>query len=77
VVQRIGVYPYTSLKYHTLLVAALVSNYEAGGTFEDLALVVNAPTTVVPHRTILSVDAFSLRLTMEGTVIRVAGSAVG
>jgi hypothetical protein len=58
-------YPYTSLKYHTLLVAVLVSNYEAGAAFEELALVVDAPATIVPHRTILAVDVFSLRLTTE------------
>jgi hypothetical protein len=56
-------YPTTSLKYHTLLVAALVDCYESGLTFGDLALVVAPPDAVVPHRTIYADDDFSLRLT--------------
>lgn len=56
-------YPYTSLKYHTLLVAALVQAYESSVTFTDLALVVDPPETVVPHRTVFASDAFALRLT--------------
>jgi len=32
-------YPYTSLKYHTLLVAALLDNYRAGHSFDELSLV--------------------------------------
>lgn len=58
-------YPYTSLKYHTLLVAALVDAYDSGAAFEDLALVVDPPEQVIPHRTIFSTDGFSLRLTPD------------
>jgi hypothetical protein len=36
-------YPYTSLKYHTLLAAALLDNYRAGHGFEDLFLTVDPP----------------------------------
>jgi hypothetical protein len=39
-------YPYSSLQYHTLLVAALLNNYRAGHTFADLSLVATAPDTV-------------------------------
>lgn len=57
-------YPYTSVKYHTLLAAALLSNYRAGHTFEDLCLVVDDPTAnPVPHRTIIQTDHVHLRLT--------------
>ena len=55
-------YPYTSLKYHTLLVAALLDNYRAGQEFADLLLVVDPPDKCVPHRTIFTSDQFSLRL---------------
>ena len=59
-------YPYTSVKYHVLLAAALVSNYEAGASFEDLFLVVDDPdAAVVPHRTVLATPAVSLRVTHE------------
>lgn len=40
-------YPYTSLKYHTLLAAALLDNYRAGHEFADLWLVVDPPTATV------------------------------
>ena len=43
-------YPYTSLKYHTLLVAALLDNYRDGHEFGDLLLVVDRPGEIVPHR---------------------------
>ncbi|MFC7021161.1 MULTISPECIES: hypothetical protein [Haloarcula] len=57
-------YPYTSIKYHTLLAAALLSNYRAGASFEDLCLVVDdAHDDPVSHRTILHTDYASLRLT--------------
>jgi hypothetical protein len=36
-------YPYTSVKFHTLLVSALLDNYRAGHAFEDLFLVATAP----------------------------------
>lgn len=56
-------YPYTSLKYHTLLVAALVSNYRADNAFEDLWLVADPPDEVTPHRTVFSGETFNLRIT--------------
>jgi len=34
-------YPYTSVKYHTLLAAALLSNYRGGASFDELFLVVD------------------------------------
>ena len=39
-------YPYTSLKYHTLLVAALLDNYRAGYAFDELFVVVSSPDDV-------------------------------
>ncbi|SDY91019.1 hypothetical protein [Halopenitus persicus] len=41
--------PYSSLKYHVLLVAGLLDAYRAGHVFDDLFLVVE-PTTDVPPR---------------------------
>jgi hypothetical protein len=59
-------YPYTSLKYHVLLAAALLSNYRAGATFEELYLVVDNPDKVVtPHRTVLEAGPVSLRVTAD------------
>lgn len=74
-------YPYTSLKFHTLLAAALLDNYRAGYAFDELYLVADPPTgvtapnvdpvryegeaSVVPHRTVLSTSVFSLRITGE------------
>jgi hypothetical protein len=58
-------YPYTSLKYHTLLVAALLDNYRAGSEFDNLLLVVDAPDTIVPHRTIYAGEQFALRITAD------------
>jgi hypothetical protein len=64
-------YPYTSLKFHTLLTAALVDNYRAGCGFEELYLVVDraedaeAEPRVVPHRTVLAMPTFALRITGE------------
>jgi hypothetical protein len=74
-------YPYTSLKFHTLLAAALLDNYRAGYAFDELFLVADPPTgvtapnvdpnqyegeaSVVPHRTVLSTSVFSLRITGE------------
>ena len=55
-------YPYTSLKYHTLLVAALLDNYCAGHEFADLLLVVDDAEEIVPHRTVYAGDRFSLRI---------------
>jgi hypothetical protein len=56
-------FPYTSLKYHVLLAAALLSNYHAGASFEDLRLVVDDSSTVVAHRTVFTSSVVSLRLT--------------
>lgn len=58
-------YPYTSLKFHTLLAAALLDNYRAGFEFDDLFLVADEPGVVVPHRTVLSTSEFGLRVTGE------------
>ena len=55
-------YPYTSLKYHTLLVAALLDNYRNGHEFEELLLVVDSADEVVPHRTIYADEYFTLRI---------------
>lgn len=55
-------HPYTSLKYHTLLVAALLDNYRAGWAFDDLSLVVDRPDAIVPFRTIFADERFSLRI---------------
>lgn len=56
-------YPYTSLKYHTLLTAALLDTYRAGFAFEDLYLRVTPPDDLTPHRTLLKTPQFGLRLT--------------
>lgn len=58
-------YPYTSLKYHTLLVAALLDNYQDGTAFSNLALAVDLPAAVTPFRTIYMGDRFSLRIDAE------------
>ena len=64
-------YPYTSLKFHTLLTAALVDNYRAGYGFDELYLVVDqaedeeTDPRVVPHRTVLLMPSFLLRITGE------------
>ena len=55
-------YPYTSLKYHTLLVAALLDNYRDGHEFADLHLVVDDAEQIVPHRTVYAGDRFALRI---------------
>lgn len=43
-------YPYTSLKYHTLLVAVLLDNYRSGHEFADFRLVVDDADEIVPHQ---------------------------
>lgn len=58
-------YPYTSLKYHALLVAALLDNYCAGNDFEDLLLVVDDADTIVAHRTVYAGERFALRVATE------------
>jgi len=55
-------YPYTSLKYHTLLVASLLDNYCAGHEFSMLQLVVDDAETIVPHRTVYVGEDFALRI---------------
>ncbi|MFC7135266.1 MULTISPECIES: hypothetical protein [Salinibaculum] len=61
-------HPYTSLKYHTLLVGALYHAYRQGATFGDLTLAVDASEHVVPYRTVFAGDSFSLRITPETAV---------
>jgi len=59
-------YPYTSLKYHTLLAAALLDNYRAGFGFEELFVAVEEPDgPVTPHRTVLSLPRVRLCVTGE------------
>jgi hypothetical protein len=62
-------YPFTSVKYHTLLAAALLDNYRAGHDFEDLYLAVSEhgpeDPVVVPHRTVLTTPWFALHVTGE------------
>jgi len=59
-------YPYTSLKYHTLLVAALLDNYRAGFGFGELFFVVEESAgSVTPHRTVLSLPEARLCVTGE------------
>ncbi|ELY30415.1 hypothetical protein C499_04078 [Halogeometricum borinquense DSM 11551] len=64
-------YPYTSLKFHTLLTAALVDNYREGYGFDELYLVVDqagdeqTDPRAVPHRTVLLMPSFGLRVTGE------------
>ena len=55
-------YPYTSLKYHTLLTAALLDNYRAGHDFAELRLVVDDAEKIVPHRTVYAGSHFALRV---------------
>jgi len=58
-------YPYTSLKYHTLLVAALLDNYRAGHEFADLRLVVDEAGEIIPHRTVYVGEQFALRIARD------------
>lgn len=58
-------YPYTSLKYHTLLVAALVDTYRDGAAFDELYLCADPADEITPHRTVFSNDRFSLRIDDE------------
>ena len=55
-------YPYTSLKYHTLLVAALLDNYRADHEFGGLRLVIDRANEIVPHRTVYAGEEFALRI---------------
>jgi hypothetical protein len=63
-------FPTTSVKYHTLLVAALLDNHRAGDAFEELWLAVTShdpgeAATVVPHRTVLVTPWFAVHVTAE------------
>jgi hypothetical protein len=58
-------YPYTSLKYHTLLVAALLDNYRDGHAFDEVLLIVDDPGEITALRTIYSGNRFSLRIDTE------------
>jgi len=55
-------YPYTSLKYHTLIVASLVHAYRNDHGFDDLYLTVDNSDKRYAHQTIYSGDGFSLRI---------------
>jgi len=55
-------YPYTSLKYHTLLVAALLDNYRTGHESADLLQVVDRAGEIVPDRTVYAGEDFALRI---------------
>lgn len=55
-------HPCTSLKYHTLLVAALLDNYRAGHAFADLRLIAAPADEIVPYRTVLDSERFTLRI---------------
>ena len=55
-------YPYTSLKYHTLLVAALFDNYRDDTEFSNLHMVVDDADEIVPHRTVYAGQEFALRI---------------
>ena len=58
-------HPYTSLKFHTLLVAALLDNYRADHKFSDLRLIVDQPSEVVPFRTVFDGERFAFRIGVE------------
>lgn len=58
-------HPYTSLKYHTLLVGALLDNYRAGNDFDTLRLVVDPVGEIVPFRTVFDGDRFGLRIAAD------------
>jgi hypothetical protein len=58
-------HPYTSLKYHTLLVAAILDNYRDGHAFSDLQLIVDPAGEIVPFRTIFDGDRVTLRIDAE------------
>jgi hypothetical protein len=58
-------HPYTSLKYHTLLVVSLLDVYRAGHAFSDLHLVVDSTGALVPYRTVFIGERFALRVDVE------------
>lgn len=60
-------YPYTSLKYHTLLVAALYFNYEKNYQYDDLYLYITDSKT--PHQTVYWDPTNQWGLTISGDTI--------
>ena len=58
-------HPYTSLKYHTLLVAALLDNYRNDNEFAALQLVIDPMDEIDPFRTIFDGERFALRIDAE------------
>ncbi|MFB6297211.1 MAG: hypothetical protein ABEH56_01690 [Salinirussus sp.] len=58
-------HPYTSLKFHTLLVAALLDNYRTDHEFADLRLIVDPAGDIVPFRTVFDGDRFALRIAAD------------
>lgn len=50
------------MKFHTLLVAALLDNYRADHDFGDLRLIVDPAGDVAPFRTVFNGDRFALRI---------------
>ena len=60
-------HPYTSLKYHTVLVAALLDNYRADNAFDELRLVVDPADEIVPFRTVFDGDRFALRIAVDAS----------
>jgi hypothetical protein len=60
-------YPYTSVKYHVLLTAALLAAYRDGVEFADLHLEARQSGKIQAHRTILHTPELRLRLTADPT----------
>lgn len=57
-------YPFTSLKYHTLLVAALLDAHRHGHGYDDLYL--HVTDDVIPHRTIFDAGDWALTIGPDG-----------
>lgn len=55
-------HPYTSLKYHILLVGALLDNYRTGHEFSKIRLVIDPAGEIVPFRTVFLGEQFAFRL---------------
>jgi len=58
-------HPYTSLKYHTLLVGALLDTYRADHEFTDLRLIVDPAGALVLFRTVFDGDRFAIRIDVD------------
>lgn len=58
-------HPYTSLKFHTLLVTALLNNYRANHEFGDLELIIDSAGDIIPFRTIFDGHHFALRIGVD------------